>query len=99
MALGGNERAFRRMMKALKLRDADITEGGDPVLGSLARNGLELAKLLDGTLEPRDRVASVRELRQLTDRLHGAAPIKRSMGGSVADVDIDDDDDFDTPVR
>lgn len=93
--MGGNELAFRRMMKALQLRQVDQ---GNPALASLARNGLELARLLDGTLDPRDRVACVRELRQVTERLLGSGPIKTSttVAGSNGSDDIDDDD-WDTP--
>lgn len=97
MTVGGNERAFRRMMRSLKLRDVDLNEGGDPVLGSLARHGLELAKLLDSSLEPRDRVACVRELRQLIERLPANKPA-RTTGVETSVVD-DDDDDWDTPSR
>lgn len=95
MTTGGNEQAFRRMMTRLKLRQTDIMKGGtgNPVWASLARNGLELAMLLDGPLDPRDRVACVRELRQLTERLVGTGESKPD-GADLGE----DDDDWDTPV-
>lgn len=95
--MGGNERSWRRMMRALKLRDVDLGEATQQQMAraSLARNGMELARLLDGDLEPKDRVASVRELRQLTEKL-----MEMATGGSEtrgAD-DVGEEDDWDTPV-
>lgn len=97
LKMGGNERAFRRMMKQLKLRDIDVNGGGDASRASLARNGIELARLLDGTLEPRDRVACVREMRQLTDKLMEIAPAPTTGGVTPNGSHGVDDDDWDTP--
>ncbi len=93
-----NERAYRRMMKSLKLRDCDLSTDASPydmIRGQMAASGLQLAIALDGTLEPRDRVAAVRELRQLTEKLMEAtAPGGTATRGAYA---VEDDDDWDTP--
>lgn len=95
-----NERAYRRMMAALKLRSSDLPQGSSPhdmVRAAMAQVGLELAIALDGTLEPRDRVAAVREVRMLTEKLLDVTPQKGGNSSDGANTGEIDDDDWDSP--